>query len=165
MRWRTPAVPVRPRLDQGQRARSRATMVVVVDVVAPGRFHIEGGTHFERWMKAGESNMLKPGSTLSQRGLAIRLNRSTSWVRRQGAIVKGFVQDLLTVVRPHKFRSRSHSETWGRMNYHDGRLHGYRLMTTGAPTLKPTVRAPRKPSPRLRKTMLCFPGDPDLELK
>lgn len=144
--------------------------------------------------------MMKPGDTLSQRGLAIRLNRSTSWVRRQGAIVKGFVQDLLTVVRPHKFRSRSHSETWGRMNYHDGRLHGYRLMTTGARygdirdrmsppcpmtgydcgkkecsggmceivRLKPTVRAPRKPSPRLRKTtrtVLSFPGDPDLELK
>jgi hypothetical protein len=35
MRWRTPAVPVRPRLDQGQRARSRATMVVVVAVVTP----------------------------------------------------------------------------------------------------------------------------------
>jgi hypothetical protein len=114
-------------------------------------------------MKAGESNMLKPGSTLSQRGLAFRLNRSTSWVRRQGAIVKGFVQDSLTV-HPQKFRSRSHSETWGRMNYHDGRLHGYRLMTTGAPTLKPTVRAPRK-SPRLTRTVLSFPGDPDLELK
>ena len=58
------------------------------------------------------------GTTLSQIGLACRLMRSTSWVRREGERVTGFV-------RASRERAAGHYETWERVK--SNRRHaGYR---------------------------------------
>ena len=62
------------------------------------------------------------GSTLSQVGLAMRIERSTSWVRRKGHSVTGFV-------RASHDREAGHYETWDRMEWSDGRCAGYRRVS------------------------------------
>lgn len=41
-------------------------------------------------------------------------------------------------------------ETWARMEYSNNRCAGYKLVTR---------------APVIKRTVLCFPGDPDIELK
>jgi hypothetical protein len=55
----------------------------------------------------------KVGTTLSQIGLSIRIDRSVSWIRKQGDVVEGCV----SVTSP---------ETWARIEYADRRCTGYR---------------------------------------
>lgn len=64
----------------------------------------------------------KIGATLNQRGLACRLDRSTSWVRRQGELVTGYARDF-------DEPKRAHQETWARAEYSNKRLAGYKRVT------------------------------------
>lgn len=75
-------------------------------------------------MHARRNFTTKMGDTLSQRGLSIRINRSTSWIRKQGALVSGVAGE--TPNSPTRRR-----ETWQRIEYSDRRLFGYKLMAAG----------------------------------
>lgn len=58
--------------------------------------------------------------TLSQRGLSIRIGRSVSWIRKQGATVE---TEAIRVGLTWKLQK----ETWCREEYATGRLAGYKL--------------------------------------
>ena len=65
---------------------------------------------------------MRISDTLSQVGLAMRLARSTTWIRNRGDVVSGT-------------NGNGECEIWTRMEFGNGRNAGYKLSKIEQPTL------------------------------